>query len=180
MPRQTVDQLIAEIIRKEGGYTNNPADRGGETNCGITVAVARKNGYKGPMCDMPQGVAEAIYRKQYFVAPGFDKVHLLSAPLAEELTDTAVNMGPSVPGPWLQRLLNALNDREPELVVDGVLGPATLASLRSVLNRRGAAGETVLVRGLNCLQGVRYLEITEARPANKAFIYGWLLNRVTT
>lgn len=178
MTRRTVDQMIADLIEKEGGYSDHPADKGGPTNYGITQAVARQYGYAGPVRDLPRGVAEAIYRKRYFIEPGFDSVHLLSVSIAEELFDTAVNMGVNVPGHWLQRLLNALNDRTPELKVDGKIGPATILALQAYLQRRGANGEKVMVRGLNCLQGVRYLEITESRPANKAFIYGWLLNRV--
>lgn len=178
MPRQTVDQMIAEIIRKEGLYSNHAADKGGETMYGITEQVARANGYAGPMQDLPRGLAEAIYRKKYFIEPGYDRVHLLSTAVAEELFDTAVNMGAKFPGEWLQRCLNALNDREPELVVDGKIGPATILALRAYLHRRGQPGKVVLVRALNCLQGARYISITEARPANKAFLYGWLRARV--
>lgn len=178
MPRLTVDQMIAEIIRREGGFSDHPADRGGPTMYGITEEVARMHGYAGPMAELPRGLAESIYRKKYFIAPGYDQVHLLSTAVAEELFDTAVNMGPKWPGEWLQRCLNTLNDREPDLVVDGKIGPATIMALRAYLERRGGAGEVVLVRALNCLQGARYISITEARPANKAFIYGWLLNRV--
>lgn len=177
MPRLTVDQMIDELIRREGGYVNNPADKGGETNFGITIGTARNYGYTGHMYDLPRGVAEAIYRKQYFTDPGFDRVALVSMPVAEELFDTGVNMGTSVPGPWLQRWLNAFLEAAP-LVVDGAIGPATINALRAFLARRGAEGETVLVRGLNCLQGARYLDLTEHRVANKAFIYGWMLNRV--
>lgn len=179
MPRQTVDQMIAEIIRKEGGFSDHPADKGGPTMYGVTEKVARQHGYVGLMKEMPRGVAEAIYRKRYFIDPGFDKVHILSAAVAEELFDTGVNMGPHWPGEWLQRWLNVLNDRTPALDVDGKIGPATIAALRAFLHRRGMEGEKVLVRALNCMQGARYLLITEGRPENKAFIYGWLLNRVS-
>lgn len=177
MTRQTIDQMIAELIRKEGDFTDHPADKGGPTRFGITQAVARQMGYAGPMQEFPQGLAESIYRTKYFVGPGFDKVALISTSIAEELFDTGVNMGVGVPGPWLQRLLNAFTD-SPALTVDGKIGPATINALRAFINRRGTAGEMVMVRGLNCLQGARYLEITEARPQNKAFIYGWLLNRI--
>jgi hypothetical protein len=43
--------LIDALIEREGGYVNNPADKGGATNFGITEAVARANGYAGPMRD---------------------------------------------------------------------------------------------------------------------------------
>jgi lysozyme family protein len=106
---------------------------------------------------------------------------MVSKAIGEEMIDTGVNMGVSLPGPWLQRILNALNQEArtfPDLVVDGNLGPATIAALRSVLDQRGYSGEIVIARALNCLQGARYLEITEKRAANEAFFYGWMLNRV--
>lgn len=177
MPRLSVDEMIAEIIRKEGDFSDHPADKGGPTRFGITEAVARREGYTGPMRDMPRGLAEKIYRDRYFIKPGFNMVHLLSVAIAEELFDTGVNMGTDVPCLWLQRLLNVFNS-EPPMVVDGRIGPMTVTALRSFLQRRGAEGEMVMVRALNCLQGARYFELAETRPANKAFIYGWLLNRV--
>lgn len=177
MARRTVDEMINDLVIREGSFTDHPADKGGPTRFGITQAVARQMGYTGPMQEFPQGLAESIYRTKYFVTPGFDKVALVSTAIAEELFDTGVNMGVGVPAPWLQRLLNAFTDGA-QLQVDGKIGPATINALRAFISRRGTAGETVMVRGLNCLQGARYLEITEARPQNKAFIYGWLLNRI--
>ncbi len=179
--KKSVDQLIEELIGREGRYSDHPSDRGGQTMWGITEAVARRHGYRGPMRNLPRAEAVRIYRQEYFVSPGFDKVYALSQPIAEEMFDTGVNQGISLPGPWLQRILNALNNQgrdHPDLGVDGKIGPATLGALRSFLNRRGAAGEKVIVRALNCQQAVRYLDITEARQANEDFYYGWLLNRV--
>ncbi|HEX9173862.1 MAG TPA: glycosyl hydrolase 108 family protein [Telluria sp.] len=178
---KSVDQLVEELIGREGRYTNHPSDRGGPTCWGITEAVARKHGYAGLMRDLQRAMAVHIYRAEYFVGPGFDNVYALSQPIAEEMFDTGVNMGAGLPGPWLQRILNALNNHGkdyPEIGVDGKLGPATMAALRSFLNRRGADGETVILRALNCLQGVRYLDITEKREQNEDFYFGWLLNRV--
>lgn len=179
--KKSVEQLIEELIGREGRYSNNPNDAGGETMWGITVAVARRHGYAGPMKELPRAMAVQVYRAEYFVAPGFERVYALSQPIAEEMFDTGVNMGASLPGPWLQRILNALNNQGKdyaEIGVDGKIGPATIAALRSFLNRRGVAGETVILRALNCLQGVRYLDITEKRQQNEDFYFGWLLNRV--
>lgn len=177
----SVNQMIAALIGREGEYSNHPSDAGKETMWGITAAVARANGYKALMCLMPRETAETIYRNEYFIKPGFDKVYALSQRIAEEMFDTGVNMGVSLPAPWLQRILNALNNHGkdyPDIAVDGKIGPATIASLRSFLNRRGDKGETAIVRALNCQQGVRYLDITESREANEDFYFGWLMNRI--
>ena len=48
-----IDELIDDVIEREGGYVNHPADRGGPTNWGITEAVARRQGYVGDMRALP-------------------------------------------------------------------------------------------------------------------------------
>jgi lysozyme family protein len=91
-------------------------------------------------------------------------------------------MGPAVAATFLQRALSALNRNRadyPDLVPDGRIGPATLAALDTFLELRGrASGEAVLLRALDALQGERYLRLAERRPANEAFLYGWLANRI--
>lgn len=177
----SIDQMIDALIAREGGYVNSPDDLGSETNFGVTKAVARAYGYFGDMRVMPRAVAVNIYRKKYFTEPKFDRVYALSQRIAEEMFDTGVNMGVAHPAPWLQRILNALNRKQgdyPDIKVDGDIGPATVASLRALLNKRGADGEKAILRLLNCLQGVRYLDITEAREANETFLFGWIMNRL--
>lgn len=177
----SIDNVIADLLAKEGGYVNHPDDRGKETNWGITVEVARANGYTGAMRDMPQSVAERIYRRRYVIGPGFDRVGDRSAVIAAELVDTGVNMGPAVASMMLQRALNALNrggKDYADIGVDGKVGPATLRALERYLAARGKEGEAVLLRALNCLQGERYIDLAEKRPANEAFLYGWLRTRV--
>jgi lysozyme family protein len=177
----SAQKIIDGLIAREGEYSDHPADKGGPTRWGITEKVARASGYGGDMRALPRDYAVAVYTHDYINEPGFNKVLAVSALIGEEMVDTGVNMGVSVPGPWLQRILNALNQQAklfPDLAVDGDLGPATIAALRAVLMQRGAAGEVAIVRALNCMQGARYLEITENRPANEAFFYGWLTNRI--
>lgn len=174
-----VKSIIDEVIRVEGGYSNNKADRGGETMYGITAAVARANGYAGPMANMPRNVAERIYRKRYVEEPKFDQVLAISESVGIELIDTGVNMGPARAAEFLQRWLNGFNTgRYAELKVDGLIGPATRAALQSYLTSRGAEGEEVLVRGLNCSQGARYLGIAESNKSQRQFLYGWMRARV--
>jgi hypothetical protein len=53
-----------------------------------------------------------------------------------------------------------------------------ITALAAFLARRGDAGETVLLKAIEALQGERYLDLAERRPANEAFLYGWLANRL--
>lgn len=177
----TIDDTIAGVIDREGGYVNDPNDRGGATTYGITEAVARANGYTGSMRDMPRSVAERIYRQRYVVAPGFDRIWAIDALIGDELVDTGVNMGPATAAKFLQRALNALNREHrdfADVAIDGEAGPATRAALSAFLTKRGASGRTVLLALLNGLQAERYVALCEARPANEAFLYGWIANRV--
>ncbi len=178
---RTVEQIIDEIIRREGSFVDHPHDRGGPTKYGITEAVARLHGWQADMRDLPEDLAGRIYFDQYYQRPGFDQIHAISPATALELTDTGVNMGPEVAVKFLQRALNALNQQEklfPDLKADGYLGNKTLAALRTFLTHRGVESETVLLKALNCLQGARYIELSEARPQNESFVYGWLRERV--
>jgi len=176
-----LDDLIEAVIDREGGHVDHPADRGGATRWGITEAVARAEGYGGRMAALPRGVAAAIYRRLYWQRPGLDAVARRAPALAAELFDTGVNMGPGVAAGFLQRALNALNRGArdyPDLAPDGRIGPATLAALDAFLAVRGRGAEAVLVRAADALQGERYLRLAEQRPANEAFLYGWLANRL--
>lgn len=177
-----VDDLIDELIEREGGFVDHPADRGGPTCFGITEAVARAHGYGGAMARLPREQAAAIFRRLYWLRPRFDQVAERASRVAAELFDTGANMGPAVAATFLQRALTALNrggQDYPDLVPDGRVGPSTLAALDAFLDVRGrASGETVLLRAIEALQGERYLRLAEKRPANEAFLYGWLANRI--
>lgn len=177
-----IDQYLKELIDREGGYANNPADRGGPTKYGITEAVARANGYKGNMRDLPLDFAVSVYKKRYWIEPRFDQVNAIASAVAEELLDTGVNCGVAFARPLLQRALNLLNNQGkggwPDIAVDGIYGPATLNALKTYLVKRGKEGERVLLRVLNIMQGQRYIEICERNPSQEQFFYGWISNRV--
>lgn len=173
--------LIDTLIAREGGFVDHPADRGGATRWGITTAVARANGYHGSIRDLPRSVAATIYASVYWRTPGLDQVAARAPDLAAELFDTGVNMGTAIAIGFLQRALNALNrgaSDYPDLILDTAIGPRTLAALDAFLARRGKAGEGVLVKAIDALQGERYLSLAERRPANEAFLYGWLAERI--
>jgi lysozyme family protein len=175
------DDYITDLIKREGGYTNHPADRGGPTCWGITEQVARAYGYIGEIEAMPQSVARTIYLDKYWIWPRFDQVNEICTAVAEELLDTGVNMGQGMAATFLQRALNVLN-REgklyPDIKVDGGIGKMTLAALNAYLKARGKDGETVILRALNAQQGERYIQLAEKRPSQEEFIHGWFLNRV--
>ena len=176
-----IDGLIDRLIAREGGYVHDAADRGGETCWGITAAVAREEGYAGPMRALPRATAVAIYRRRYWTAPGWDRVAAIAPVLAAELFDAGVNMGVATAGSFLQRALNALNrgGRDyADLPVDGRVGPRTIAAIAAFLKLRGPAGEGVMVKAVQALRGERYVRLAERRPADEAFLYGWLAGRV--
>ena len=181
MARYQIDNLINEVIEREGGFVEHPADRGGPTRWGITQAVARRQGYVDDMRDLPRSDAAAIYKRLYWLAPSFDKISETAPKLAAELFDTGINMGTGIAISFLQRALNALN-REGrdygDLTVDRRIGPATLLALKSFLRKRGQSGEEVLLKAIEALQGAHYVRLAETRPSQEAFLYGWLANRI--
>ncbi|MBN3194075.1 glycoside hydrolase family 108 protein [Pectobacterium versatile] len=177
----TKDEIFNVILNREGGYVNDLDDRGGPTNWGVTEKVARAHGYNGDMRNLTRQQALEIYEADYWYGPRFDQVAAVSPVIAAELCDTGINMGPSVPSKWFQRWLTAMNDGVrlyPDLIADGNIGPRTITALRQYLAARGLEAERVLLRALNCSQGARYLELAEQRPANEAFLYGWVRERV--
>lgn len=112
------DQAFDRLIGHEGGYSNHPDDPGGETMWGVTIAVARANGYAGPMRSLPRDIAKGIYRTQYW-----DKVKgdSLPFPVAFQVFDAAVNHGTGQAAKFLQRAAGVADD--------GIIGPKTLAAV---------------------------------------------------
>lgn len=111
------DQAFDILIGHEGGYVNHPNDPGGETMWGVTARVARKDGYRGDMRDLPRERAKDIYRRLYWAPVRADE---LPAAVRFDVFDGAVNSGPAQSVTWLQRALGVDDD--------GKLGPKTLAA----------------------------------------------------
>ncbi|MBU9380541.1 glycoside hydrolase family 108 protein [Burkholderia gladioli] len=182
-----VTAKIDALIGREGGFSNDPNDRGNwylgkleGTMWGVTAAEARANGYLGAMKDMPRATAAAIYESRYWSRPKFDQIDAISTTLAEKLFDIGVNAGPATGVKFMQRALNVLNQGGkafPDIAADGGIGPMTLAALKAFLQQRGADGHRVLYGMIAAQQSVFYIELAERRPENEAFEYGWQLNR---
>jgi lysozyme family protein len=173
--------LMEGVLGREGGYSNNPADRGGETMFGVTIARARAVGYTGPMRDMTRDQAVEIYRLYYWRQPGFDRIDELDHGLGERLFDAGINCGTSRAGQWLQRALNVMNGQGTlysDITVDGQCGAMTRAALGSFIQRRGAEGRAVLLEAVRAFQAGHYLGLAEDNPSQEAFIYGWMRTRI--
>lgn len=173
---------IEKVLGDEGGYVNDPRDSGGETNWGITVAVARAYGYTGPMRTMTRDQAKAIYLQKYWHSQRLDQIADLAPSVAFEIFDTGVNQGETVGAKYFQRALNVLNKNGAmysDVSADGRIGPMTVAAFKEYMQQRGSKGAVVMLRALNALQGEFYISLAEQRPKDEAFVYGWLLNRVS-
>ena len=101
----------------EGGYSNNPADPGGETMWGITERVARAHGYTGAMRMLPRVTAKAIAKAAYWDVARCDE---LPPAIAFDVFDTIYNGGRAIK--WLQLAVGTNPD--------GIIGPATIAAAR--------------------------------------------------
>lgn len=170
-------ELITEVIDREGGYVNDPTDRGGETNYGITVKVARNNGYAGDMKLLPYAFAFSIYQQCYWDALRLNNICSRSNELAKQLFDFGVNSGVLNAGKCLQKILNVLNKQQalyPDLVADGILGTRTLNALIKFEQHRGKAGLVLLsevVRG----QRISFcIDIALRDQTQERYQYGWL------
>lgn len=165
----------------EAGYSNNVNDAGGETNHGITVAVARAHGYAGDMKDLPLATATAIAKAQYWDVLGLDDIAVVSQAVAAELFDTGFMSGSSVAAIFFQKALNLFN-REgkdyAQVAEDGHAGKVTAYAFAQYMAKRGAPGETVMLRCLNSQQGAFLMDIGRKRAADEEFEFGWFLNRV--
>ena len=115
------DDAFTKLLGHEGGYSNHSADPGGETNWGITIAVARSHGYTGSMRSLPKSTAKAIYRKDYWDGVRAEELPEL---IRYAVFDAAVNSGTRQSIKWLQQAAGA--------TPDGIIGPKTLAAVRSM------------------------------------------------
>lgn len=94
---ETFKQGLKFVLKWEGGYVNNPNDKGGATNKGITQNTynswLKSQGKESKdVRNITDSEVEQIYYKNYWLAAGCDKMSKDFALLA---FDTAVNMGVS-------------------------------------------------------------------------------------
>lgn len=112
------EAAFAALMGNEGGYADHPDDPGGKTMWGITERVARRHGYTGAMIDLPQELARAIAKAEYwdpYLCDQFDPR------IAFQLFDAAYNGGR--PARWLQQAVGVDQD--------GIIGAQTIGAVRA-------------------------------------------------
>lgn len=145
----------------EGGYSNNPHDKGGATNYGITEATARRHGYQGDMWELPLETAGKIYAVEYW--PGLEAVE--SQAVASKIFDLRVNFGVAGGNRIAQQAANQLVD--PPTAVDGRWGPDTVETIN-------AADPALMLDELATAAAARYQAIVERDPSQETFLRGWM------
>jgi lysozyme family protein len=162
----TVDQLITGILLREGGYRDDPSDRGGPTNLGVTAATLgewRRLGRPATRDEvraLETPEARAIYRARY-VRP-FETVPF--GELQAQLVDIGVTSGPVTALEMLQTVLG--------VTVDGVLGDRTRAAL-------AALPWKLTNNALVALRVKHMAADAEAHPAQREHLRGWVNRAVT-
>jgi len=116
-----IESIIDDIIHREGGFVNHPADRGGPTKYGITGKTLGNWRHLGRLATsdevaaLTESEAREIYRHRYIIEPSFDAI--THPALQSLLVDSSVHSGPQKAVKWLQEALG--------VTVDGVIGSKT-------------------------------------------------------
>ncbi len=112
------NQAMSILRIREGGYSDDPQDPGGETMDGITARLARAYGYQGAMKDIPATLVSHIAWQEFWV-----KAHCDDAPDAVryDLFDMAFNSG-------FVEAVKVLQQAIGTIPADGDFGPITKAA----------------------------------------------------
>jgi len=160
-PDSDLDDFIRDIIRREGGYVNHPADRGGPTKYGITIANYRRwtKNLKATAEELARiTVDDALkFYRWYFAECKIDDLPSELLPLALDLCALHSTRGVDV---ILDRVANFYDSSRPRgQVFHGLVeqfGPLTTEALIT-------------------LSRVAYFrELCNLNPNQKAFLLGWL------
>ena len=149
----------------EGGYANDPVDRGGATNLGVTEGVYKKwrkdNGLAPKdIKDITKGEAIKIYRDLYWNVANCDS---FPERLAVAHFDTAVNMGPGGAKAVLRQAAKSIG-----LSING--NTYSGANIRKICE----ADQDKLLEAYYDKRIQRYRGIVQRNPSQKRFYKGWL------
>jgi lysozyme family protein len=158
--KENFDASFARIIKSEGGYVNDPADRGGETNLGVTIAAwgayLKRAIQPGEMKALKQETVKPFYKQMYW-----DLVKCDDLPVGVDYAvfDFAVNAGTGRAAKFLQRSVGADDD--------GVIGAGTLGLVAKT-------DPAVLLKNFAEQKQRFYNGLAEKNPSQQKFLKGWL------
>lgn len=152
----TNDEIVTDILLREGGLVDDPLDHGGLTFAGVSKVSHPELWVNGPP-SMEQ--VKQLYLERYIKGPGFDQIPASHDALKHQLVDFGVNSGPMIAIMSLQRVLGASQD--------GKIGSKTLSALtdsdvRYVNNK--LVKERVMM----------FARICKKAPSQVRFLSGWL------
>lgn len=175
-----VRRLAAEIVAREGGFVNDPADPGGATQYGVTLQTLRRLGIdkdgngridQSDLKKLTRDDAVEIFLRHYFHAPRLD---LLPQVLQPAVFDMQVNAG----GQAVRILQRLLNDTGARLAVDGLIGPKTAAAALAACRPHPQA----FADAYGIARRNYYYALADARPASRRYATtkaggkgGWIL-----
>lgn len=164
---RTVRAIAEEIVAREGGYVNDPDDPGGATNCGVTIHTMRRLGLDldgdgdvdtRDVRRLTRSKATDIFVEHYFKRP---RVADLPEVLQPSVFDMYVNAGANA-ARILQRLLNRMGQ---SVVVDGAIGPQTIAAARAA----AAAAPDHIADAYGIARRNYYYALADGRAASRKY-----------
>ena len=166
---RTIDDLLDDVLAREGGYTHHPADRGGPTKFGITQGTlsawfGRESSVE-EVRSLDEETAREIYERDYYRAPRIDT---LPEAIRPQVFDCAVNHGPRQAIRFMQRVLNLAGFGPVD--VDGGLGPQT----RSAADRAQAEMGPLFNNAIMHERRNFYRTIVARDSKQDVFLAGWL------
>ena len=163
----SVDDIIGDILRREGGFVNDPDDPGGATNHGVTIHTMKRLGVDvdgdgdtdiNDVRQLTRDRAAEIYREHYYIRPG---IAGLPQPLQASVFDMYVNAGGGAIT-ILQKLLIRFGY---SVSVDGALGPQTTAAANAAF----AAAPEHLVDAYGIARRNYYYSLADNRVASRKY-----------
>lgn len=156
------DIEIEEVLRREGGYSNHPADRGGATNYGITIGVLKKwrkdnNLTPEDVKNMSVDEAKQIYKAKYWDPLSLDEIK--SQHVAGVIFDQGVNAGIRTSAKRAQKVVG--------VTADGAIGPVSLKAINQF-------NETQFLFEFFKLSQHHYAGIIQRNISQAVFLKGWL------
>jgi len=164
---QTVEQIAAEIVAREGGYVNDPDDPGGATKYGVTIGTMRRLGLdttgdgkvdRHDVQRLTRQDAIRIFLTEYYDRPG---IAGLPAPLRPTVFDMYVNAGGNAVK-LLQRLLSEMGH---DLSADGAIGPNTIQAAEAAM----IAAPDHLVDAYGISRRNYYYQLADRRVKSRKF-----------